>query len=99
MTQPASPPEVRDVSFLSGIHRIDARFHPPLGALRGAAVVAPTLIRLEGAIFLGVSVASGLTVISYVAATAMCVATVRWFSSAPRRAKLITVRDLRKHPE
>jgi alpha/beta superfamily hydrolase len=36
----ASLPEVRDVSFLSGIHRIDARFHPPLGALRGAAVIA-----------------------------------------------------------
>ena len=68
-------------------------------AICGAAVVAPTLIRLEDTIFLGVSVASGLTVTSYVAATAMCVATIRWFSSAPRKARLITVRDLRKRPE
>lgn len=33
-------PEVREVSFVSGIHRIDARFHPAQGELRGAAVVA-----------------------------------------------------------
>ena len=40
MSEQASLPEVRDVSFLSGIHRIDARYHPPAGTQRGAAVVA-----------------------------------------------------------
>ena len=40
MSDAASLPEVQAVSFLSGIHRIDARFHPAQGSLRGAAVVA-----------------------------------------------------------
>jgi len=37
---PTGAAEVRSVSFISGIHRLDARFHPPEGELRGAAVVA-----------------------------------------------------------
>ena len=68
-------------------------------AICGAVVVAPTLIQLEDTFFLGVRVASGLTMASYLAAAAMCVTTIRWFGSAPRRTRLITVHDLRKRPE
>ena len=40
MSPPAGAADVRSVSFVSGAHRIDARFHPAEGEVRGAAVVA-----------------------------------------------------------
>lgn len=40
MTGSPTGDEARHVSFISGTHRIDARFHPAQGARRGAGVVA-----------------------------------------------------------
>jgi alpha/beta superfamily hydrolase len=40
VTPPAAAPTWRPVSFVSGIHRIDARLHEAQGPVRGAAIVA-----------------------------------------------------------
>ena len=61
-----------------------------------AAVAANLLVQMPYLQLLGFHISTDLTGATYVAATAMCVATFRWFRTAPKRTTQITVRELRR---
>ncbi len=61
-----------------------------------AVVLADLLIRPLHVRVMGLDVSSGLTGATYVAAAAMAAATFGWFRMAPKRARRITVRELRE---
>ncbi len=61
-----------------------------------AAVAADLLVEMPNLRILGFDVSTILTGATYVAATAMCVTTFRWFRTAAMSTPTITVWELRR---
>ncbi len=64
-----------------------------------AAVLLDLLVQRLHVRVVGLDISSGLTGTTYVAATAMCFTTFRWFRTTRKTTRRITVRELRQRAE